>query len=81
MNHPHNNMGLEIVESVADLLPINPTGNGGDLLVDFSPTGSQPLVQVARNTDFTGKPIWKDNQGNKYDPMFTKAYYLSLIHI
>ena len=74
MEHPHQNTGVEIIESVADLVPINPMGNGGNLVINFLPTTTQPILQVAFNTDFTGKPIWKDNMGNKYDPMFTKAY-------
>ena len=74
MEHPTKDMGLEIASSVADLVPINPTGNGGNLLVDFMPTGVQPLVQVGENVDFTGKPIWRENEGNKLDPMYTKAY-------
>ena len=74
MDHSVNNMGLEIVSSVADLVPINPTGNGGNLMVDFAPTGVQPLMQIGENVDFTGKPIWKENQGNKEAPMYTKAY-------
>lgn len=74
LEHPHNDGVLEIVESVADLVPINPTGNGGNIVVDFTPTGAQPILQLAFNTDFTGKPIWKDNQGNKFDPMYSKAY-------
>lgn len=74
MEHPHKNTGIEIVESVADLVPINPIGNGGNLVINFLPTTTQPILQIAFNKDFTGKPIWKDNKGNKYDPMFTKAY-------
>jgi hypothetical protein len=73
-DHPIANMGLEVFSSVADLVPINPTGNGGNLMVDFSPTGVQPLIQVGENVDFTGRPIWKENQGNKFAPMYTKAY-------
>lgn len=74
MKHPHNNTGVEIFESVADLVPINPMGNGGSLIINFMPTTTQPILQIALNTNFEGKPIWKDNQGNKYDPMFQKAY-------
>lgn len=74
MEHPVNSWGLELFSSVADLVPINPTGNGGNLLVDFAPTMVQPIMQIGENVDFTGKPIWRDNQGNKYDPMFAKAY-------
>ena len=74
MDHPVDKWGLEVFSSVADLVPVNPTGNGGNLLIDFSPTFWQPIQQIAANVDFTGKPIWRNNQGNKYDPMFTKAY-------
>jgi len=74
MSHPHQNTAVEIIESVADLVPINPIGNGGNLVIDFLPTATQPILQIAFNTDFTGKPIWKDNQGNKYAPMYEKAY-------
>ena len=74
MDHPVDNWGLEVFSSVADLVPINPTGNGGNLMVDFAPTMVQPLMQVGENVDFTGKPIWRENQGNKHAPMYTKAY-------
>ena len=74
MDHPVDKWGLEVFSSVADLVPINPTGNGGNLMVDFAPTMVQPLMQVGENVDFTGKPIWKENQGNKHAPMYTKAY-------
>ena len=74
MDHPVDKWGLEIFSSVADLVPINPTGNGGNLMVDLAPTMVQPLMQVGENVDFTGKPIWRDNQGNKHAPMYEKAY-------
>ena len=74
LEHPVDKWGLEVFSSVADLVPINPTGNGGNLMVDFAPTMVQPLMQVGENIDFTGKPIWRENQGNKHAPMYEKAY-------
>lgn len=74
MEHPVDKWGLEVFSSVADLVPINPTGNGGNLMVDFAPTMVQPLMQIGENIDFTGRPIWRENQGNKFAPMYTKAY-------
>ena len=74
MEHPVDKWGLEVFSSVADLVPINPTGNGGNLMVDFAPTMVQPLMQIGENVDFTGRPIWRENQGNKFAPMYTKAY-------
>ena len=73
-NHKVDKPVYEVLSSVADLVPINPTGNGGNLMIDLAPTGIQPVSQLAFNTDFTGKPIWRENQGNKYAPMYTKAY-------
>lgn len=73
-DHPVHEWPLEILSSFMDLLPINPTGNGGNLVVDLTPTTLQPLMQLHDNVDFTGKPIWKENQGNKHAPMYTKAY-------
>ena len=73
-DHPVHEWPLEILSSFMDLVPINPTGNGGNLAVDLTPTTLQPLMQLHDNIDFTGKPIWKENQGNKHAPMYTKAY-------
>lgn len=73
-DHPVHEWPMEILSSFMDLIPINPTGNGGNLAVDLTPTTLQPLMQLHDNVDFTGKPIWKENQGNKYAPMYTKAY-------
>lgn len=72
--HPVHNWPLEITSSFMDLVPINPTGNAGKLSIDLMPTVFQPLMQIGENTDFTGKPLWKENQGNKWAPMYTKAY-------
>ena len=73
-DHPVHQWPMEILSSFMDLIPINPTGNGGNLAVDLTPTTLQPLMQLHDNVDFTGKPIWKENQGNKYAPMYKKAY-------
>ena len=73
-DHPVHEWPMEILSSFMDLVPINPTGNGGNLLIDLTPTMFQPMSQLAFNTDFTGKPIWKENQGNKHAPMYAKAY-------
>ena len=73
-DHPVHEWPMEILSSFMDLIPINPTGNGGNLAVDLTPTMLQPLMQLHDNVDFTGKPIWKENQGNKHAPMYTKTY-------
>ncbi len=61
-------------EMLTGILPIDYTGNGGDAIVNFSPSLAQPVVQVYRNTDYFGKPIYKKTPWNANDPEWTKAY-------
>jgi hypothetical protein len=58
----------------AEMLPLDFTGNGGNLAVNLTPTIAQPVAQIIANKDYTGKPIYKDNEWNKRDPEWTKAY-------
>ncbi|MCI7654299.1 MAG: strawberry notch C-terminal domain-containing protein [Bacteroidales bacterium] len=68
------NPALELMSQTADLLPLDFAGNNGNMLVNLAPTVTQPLLQVGFNTDFTGRPLYKDNSFNKYEPSFQKAY-------
>ena len=61
-------------EMLTGIQPIDYTGNGGDAIVNFSPSLAQPVVQVYRNTDYFGKPIYKKTPWNANDPEWTKAY-------
>ncbi len=65
---------LKGVESFSGIMPIDWTGNGDDNLVNFAPTIVQPLVQVERNVDYFGKPIYKKTPWNENDPEWSKAY-------
>ena len=65
---------LDVASQAADLLPLSPDGNGGNPLITFAPTTVQPLMQVGFNTDFTGRPIYKNSDWNKYEPAYQKAY-------
>jgi uncharacterized protein YjaZ len=67
-------IALNVMSQASDLLPINVTGNSGNVIIDFAPTVLQPLLQVAFNTDYSGRPIYKDSEWNKYEPEFQKAY-------
>lgn len=62
------------IEGFGGMLPVDPTGNGGNNVVTFSPTIAQPLVQVYENVNYFGKPIYRDTPWNKDDPEWTKAY-------
>lgn len=68
------NPALEVLTQASDLLPLDFAGNNGNPLVNLAPTITQPLLQVGFNTDFTGRPLFKDSDYNKYEPTFQKAY-------
>ncbi len=64
----------ELVNQLTDLLPVNPMGQNGDLWSSFTPDAAKPFVQIARNRDFFGKPIYRENSFNEGMPEWTKVY-------
>ena len=66
--------GWDLVGQVVDMLPLDPTGYDGNIAVSLMPNAIRPVFELALNVDFTGKPLFKDTEYNKYDPNFTKAY-------
>ena len=66
--------GLDLLGQVVDMLPLDPTGYDGNIAVSLMPNPIRPMFELAFNVDFTGKPLFKDSEYNKYDPNFTKAY-------
>lgn len=66
--------GWDLVGQVVDMLPLDPTGYDGNIAVSLMPNAIRPVFELAFNVDFTGKPLFKETEYNKYDPNFTKAY-------
>ena len=66
--------GMDLMGQVIDMLPLDPTGYDGNVAVSMMPNPIRPMFELAFNVDFTGKPLFKDSEYNKYDPNFTKAY-------
>ena len=64
----------DLLGQVTDMLPLDPMGYDGNVAVSLMPNVLRPLFELAFNVDFTGKPLFKDSEYNKYDPNFTKAY-------
>ena len=64
----------DMLGQVVDMLPLDPTGYDGNIAVSLMPNAIRPVFELAFNVDFTGKPLFKDTEYNKYDPNFTKAY-------
>lgn len=64
----------DLLGQVVDMLPLDPTGYDGNIAVSLMPNPIRPIFELAFNVNFTGKPLFKDTEYNKYDPNFTKAY-------
>lgn len=61
------------VSQLADLLPLNPTGDEG--LKTFMPDALSPIFETyVWNEDFTGKPIAKLTPSNERDPEWKRVY-------
>lgn len=61
------------VSQLADLLPLNPTGNEGPKT--FMPDALSPIFETyVWNEDFTGKPIAKLTPFNERDPEWKRVY-------
>lgn len=61
------------VSQLADLLPLNPTGNEG--FKTFMPDALSPIFETyVWNEDFTGKPIAKLTPFNERDPEWKRVY-------
>lgn len=64
----------DLLGQVVDMLPLDPTGYDGNIAISLMPNAIRPVFELAFNVDFTGKPLFKETEYNKYDPNFTKAY-------
>lgn len=64
----------DLLGQVVDMFPLDPTGYDGNIAVSLMPNAIRPVFELAFNVDFTGKPLFKETEYNKYDPNFTKAY-------
>lgn len=64
----------DMLGQVVDMFPLDPTGYDGNIAVSLMPNAIRPVFELAFNVDFTGKPLFKETEYNKYDPNFTKAY-------
>lgn len=56
------------------MMPVDYTGNGGNPLINFTPSIAQPIAQVVGNVDYFGKPVYRESPFMAMDPEHTKAY-------
>ena len=63
----------QVMGIVSQVLPLDIVGDGG--LKALIPSAARPLTDAyVSNESWTGLPIYKDNDFNKDDPEWTKAY-------
>ena len=68
------NVALDVASQLTQILPVDFLGEGGSVAAAVTPDAMKPVIQIATNTDWTGKPIYKDSEWNKYEPEYTKAF-------
>jgi len=56
------------------MLPLDFTGNGGNAILNLTPSLAQPVAQVIANKDYFGKPVYRRSDYTALDPEWTKAY-------
>lgn len=66
-------MAMKIAEQMSQVLPLDMMeGSGG--FSAFVPSSVKPLIEAGYNKDWTGLPLYKDNDFNKGMPEWTKAF-------
>lgn len=71
---PDSNFPIEMLEQFTQILPVDFMGDDNGIASAFTPDVLKPIVQSLTNRDWTGKPIYKDSEYNKYDPEWKKVY-------
>lgn len=66
-------MAMKIAEQMSLVLPLDMMEGGGGFSA-FVPSSVKPLIEAGDNKDWTGLPLYKDNDFNKGMPEWTKAF-------
>ena len=66
-------MAMKIAEQMSQVLPLDMMEGGGGFSA-FVPSSVKPLIEARDNKDWTGLPLYKDNDFNKGMPEWTKAF-------
>ena len=66
-------MAMKIAEQMSQVLPLDMMEGGGGFSA-FVPSSVKPLIEAGDNKDWTGLPLYKNNDFNKGMPEWTKAF-------
>lgn len=65
---------LDVAGQLTQILPLDFMGEGGDVIGSVLPDVMKPGYHVVANKDWTGKPLYKKNQWNEYEPEWQKQF-------
>ncbi|WP_241160058.1 LPD38 domain-containing protein [Parabacteroides sp. ZJ-118] len=71
--HTNKKIAMKLAEQVSQVLPLDMMEGGGGFSA-FVPSSLKPLIEAGYNKDWTGLPLYKDNDFNKGMPEWTKAF-------
>lgn len=70
----HGEAVTKTIQQITQVMPIDMMADGGGAMA-LVPSAAKPVVEVIRNVDWTGRPIYKEETSwNKNDPTWTLAF-------
>lgn len=70
----HGEAVTKTIQQITQVLPIDMMADGGGAMA-LVPSAAKPVVEVIRNVDWTGRPIYKEKTAwNQNDPTWTLAF-------
>lgn len=66
-------LAMKVAEQMSQVLPLDMLEGGGGFSA-FVPSSVKPIYEAGVNKDWTGLPLYKDNDFNKGMPEWTKAF-------
>lgn len=70
----HGEAVTKTIQQMTQVMPIDMMADGGGVMA-LVPSAAKPVVEVIRNVDWTGRPIYKEETSwNKNDPTWTLAF-------
>ena len=66
-------LAIKVAEQISQIMPLDMMEGGGGFSA-LVPSSIKPIVEALQNKDWTGLPLYKDNDFNKGMPKWTKVF-------
>ena len=66
-------LAIKVAEQISQIMPLDMMEGGGGFSA-LVPSSIKPIVEASQNKDWTGLPLYKDNDFNKGMPEWTKVF-------